>query len=192
MFSYEEWKKEFAPKLYNTRRWHGFSHIAQELSKRKKPKIFEIGCIRKKDAWADDGQSTRVWNWIVEHSEGRCTSFDLSVESVAMARMLCPRVGVYLDDGIKAIANNMYGCVDDLDMLFLDGMDFTGPHAYNAWMQHIALLGAAWPRLKPGCLIVLDDCVDNNEGKHVMIKDFFRRMGNAPKVESYVHIWEMK
>lgn len=191
-FSYEQWEAEFGPRLKTTRRWHGFSYIAKELSKRHNPKIFEVGCVRVKDSWQDDGQSTLVWDWIVENSGGSCVSFDIDEAHVALARLLCPSVAAYVSDGLVALAENRFQHASNLDVLFLDGMDFTGPHAYNAWLQHIGLLAAAWPNLKKGCLVVLDDCVDDNEGKHVMIKDFFRRMGNDPMVESYMHIWEIK
>lgn len=191
-FNFDDWEKEFSPLLKTTRRWEGFSYIAKHLAVKETPKIFEVGCIRVKDSWEADGQSTRVWNWIMQRSQGRSVSVDLNEEAVALTRILCSKVGAYVDEGIRAIALNQYGSIDDLDILFLDGMDFTGPHAHNSWMQHIAMLGAAWPKLKKGCLIVVDDCTDNNEGKHVMIKDFFRRTGNKPVVESYMHIWEMK
>lgn len=192
MFKYEEWEAEFAPKLKNTRRWAGFSYIAKQLSSYgHSPKILEVGCMRVDGSWEADGQSTRVWDWMCKGGSALCNSFDLSAEHVALARLHCRNVNAYVGEGIRMISQNPYGVADDLDVLFLDGMDFTGPHAYNAWISHIGMLAAAWPRLKPGCLIVLDDCVDNNEGKHVMIKDFFRRMGNEPLIESYMHIWRM-
>lgn len=192
MFNYEEWVKEFSPKLKNTRRWEGFKFIANRLSQLEAPKILEIGCIRVENSWEADGQSTQVWNWMMENGEGVANSFDLDEKSVSLARALSTRVNSYVGDGLLTLAQNQFSVASNLDLLFLDGMDFTGPHAYNAWMQHIGFLAAAWPRLKKGALVAVDDCVDNNEGKHVMIKDFFRRMGNAPLVESYVHIWEIK
>lgn len=191
-FDYDEWEKEFRPKLRDTRRWHGFSHVAKALSVKNQPKIFEVGCIRVKDAWESDGQSTMVWDWIAKKSGGQCLSFDLVEDHVALARLTCPNVQSYVGEGIFTLARNDYRIAENLDILFLDGMDFTGPHAYNAWISHIGMLAAAWPRLKKGCLLVIDDCVDDNEGKHVMIKDFFRRMGNRPIVESYMHIWEIR
>lgn len=191
LFSYKEWEKKFAPKLMGTRRWDGFSFIAKELSKVHHPKIFEVGCIRAEDAWDSDGQSTIVWDWIADKGNGMCTTVDVSEKHVALARQKCPNVGAYVSEGIYAITSNAYGHMSGLNLLFLDGMDFTGPHAYNAWMQHTAMLGAAWPNLKPGCLIAVDDCVDDGEGKHVLIKDFFRRMDLKPVVESYMHIWRM-
>jgi hypothetical protein len=191
LFSYKDWCNEFSTRLFNTRRWEGFQYLARELSKVESPKLLEVGCIRTKDGWESDGQSTRVWDWMVHKSDGRCYSFDISEKSVSLARSLCPNVGVYLADGMDAILSNHYSCSENLDLLFLDGMDFTGPHSSNAWMQHIGLLACAWPNLKKGCLIAVDDCVDNNEGKHVLIKDFFNRMGIKPEVESYMHIWRM-
>lgn len=185
-FTYEEWEKEFAPKLKSTRRWEGFSYLAKALENKQRLNIIEVGCIRSKDAWESDGQSTRVWNWMAFRTDGTVLSIEKESKNVWTANALCPFVHFVVGDGIETL---LTAEVDNLDVLFLDAMDFTGPHAFNAWLQHVGFLAAAWPRLKPGTLIVVDDCIDDGEGKHVLIKDLFRRMESKPLVESYIHIW---
>lgn len=187
MFSLQAWRAEFSEKLKG-RRLEGFEYIAQRLSGLANPRILEVGCVRSENAWEADGQSTQIWNWMVCDNLGSATSVDIDEVSVRLAERLCPHVRVICHDGSRFLQH--FQSKNRLDLVFLDGMDFTGPHALKAWIQHAQFLDAVWDDLKPGALLAIDDCVDDGCGKHIFVKEFLSRSGIHPKVSSYIHVWE--
>ena len=69
--SLAEFDREFRSKVGEDRRWAGFKLIAYYLLAKQEPvHIVETGCARQVDNWCGDGQSTQVWNWIVERTGG--------------------------------------------------------------------------------------------------------------------------
>ncbi len=190
MSLFDEWQKEFEPKLKQfNRRWEGFSYIAKHLLEIKTPKIVEVGCIRTVDGWGSDGQSTRVWEWIAEKAGGFVYSIDRDKDHLDIAKRECPTIETFLSDGIFALAHSSANN-KNIDFLFLDGMDFLGGDLPpRAWLQHAGFLAACWDDLKSGCIIAIDDCMDDQNGKHLYVKKFFEDMNIKPVVSEYIHVW---
>ena len=142
--------------------------------------------MRELDCWAGDGQSTRLWAFIVEAVGGSAFSLDIDPKACVLARKTCGGfVSVVETDSITYLAQ----CVDlgRLDLLYLDRFDYTGD-ARSA-LHHAGELAAAYPKLPSGCRIAVDDCHTPTEGKHTLVKAYFDAMGIEPELASYVTVW---
>jgi len=184
--SLAEFDREFKSKIGEEHRWPAFKTIAYYLlAKRDAVAIAETGCAREVDNWFGDGQSTQVWNWIVERTGGTIVSFDVNPNCVAYAKSVAPLADVRCQDsviGLRQIEN-----AEVLDLLYLDSFDLTA--GIESPTHHLAELTAIYPRLKSGCLIAVDDCVNDQHGKHRFVKAWLASLGVAPLQESYVTIW---
>jgi len=189
---YDQWEAEFKPLLGSTPRWEGFSYIVKDLLARdsmklEKPAILETGTLRQSGNWAGDGQSTKIWDWVVRHTHGRAVSVDSSKEACAMARKECSRVWVMCEDSVSYL-RNMGGI--KLDLLYLDSYDYSPGQELNACMHQVAELSSIWERLPSGCLIASDDSHSPDAGKPVLTRRLLHMLGVEPLLDSYIVIWK--
>lgn len=190
MTFYEEFEAEFKSKLGHTRRWEAMSFIAKELLTTERPYILETGCLRQPDNWEGDGQSTRVWNWIIQRAEGTLWSVDIKDENCAVAEHYCGNFAyVTTMDSIKYLRTNQCESLDLLNLLYLDSFDYSPGRYHLAELHHIGELACVYDKLPSGCLIAVDDCHSDTFGKHVLVKAFFDRINNPPILKSYITIW---
>lgn len=191
MTLYEQFEAEFKPKLGHTKRWEAFSLIAKELLSLESPFILETGCLRQPDNWEGDGQSTRVWNWIIEKAEGLLSSVDIEDRNCAVAEEYCndKYASVTTMDSIKYLRTEQCHYVDNLNLLYLDSFDYKPGKYHLAELHHIGELACVYDELPSGCLIAVDDCHSDTFGKHVLVKAFFDRLNVQPVLKSYITIW---
>ncbi len=57
-----------------------------KLSNEQKSQLYSV----VRDNWNGDGQSTQVWNWIIERTGGSLISFDINPGAVAYAKSVAP------------------------------------------------------------------------------------------------------
>jgi len=177
----------FQPHLGATRRWQAFSYIADALAELRRPVgIVETGCLRQPDNWAGDGQSTVVWDWILGRLGGYGHSYDINPESVAAARAAVSRMEVHQQDSIEALAG--FASASTIDLLYLDSYDWTADSDASA-QHHRKELEAIYDRLRPGCLIAVDDCMGKTKGKHALVLPWLAERGVEPIVTGYVYVW---
>jgi hypothetical protein len=179
--------ERFAPHLGTTRRWQAFVFIADTLAELRRPiGIVETGCLRQPDNWAGDGQSTVVWDWLVKQHGGYGHSYDISAESVAAARSSVSTMQVHQQDSVEALAG--FASASTIDLLYLDSYDWTAGSDASA-QHHRKELEAIYDRLRPGCLIAVDDCMGKSEGKHALVLPWLAERGVEPIVTGYVYVW---
>ncbi len=184
--SLAEFDREFRSKLGDDRRWPAFKTIAYYLLSKQEPvHIAETGCAREAHNWSGDGQSTQVWNWIIERTGGTAMSFDISEKSVAYAKSVAPLVDIHCIDSVQGL--RMMPNPERLDLVYLDSYDLTS--GIESPTHHLAELTSIYPRLKSGCLIAVDDCVNEQHGKHRFVRDWLAILGVKPIQESYVTVW---
>jgi hypothetical protein len=184
--SLAEFDRSFRSKLGEERRWPAFKTIAYYLlAKQEAVHIAETGCARKADNWNGDGQSTQVWNWIIERTGGSLVSFDIDPKAVAYAKSVAPLADVHCIDSVQGL--RMIPNPERLDFLYLDSYDVTD--GIDSPTHHLAELTSIYPRLKSGCLIAVDDCKANGNGKDRFVRDWLHIIGVMPLLESYVTIW---
>ena len=184
--SLAEFDREFKSKLGEERRWPAFKTIAYYLLAKQEPvHIAETGCARKDNNWYGDGQSTQVWNWIIERTGGSLVSFDIDEKAVAYAKSVAPLADVHCIDSVQGL--RMIPNPERLDFLYLDSYDVTD--GIESPTHHLAELTSIYPRLKSGCLIAVDDCKLNGNGKDRFVKAWLSSLGVEPTQESYVTVW---
>jgi hypothetical protein len=184
--SLAEFDREFRSKLGEDRRWPAFKLIAYYLLAKQEPvHIAETGCARQADNWNGDGQSTQVWNWIIERTGGSAIAFDINPGAVAYAKTVAPLVDVKCIDSVQGL--RMIPHAEKLDFLYLDSYDVTP--GIESPTHHLAELTSIYPRLPPGCLIAVDDCKINGNGKDRFVKAWLSSLGVEPIKDSYVTVW---
>ena len=176
----------FAPELSGSKRWQAMLRIAMELCILQRPvEIVETGCIRDATSWLGDGQSTVLFAWLVARLGGTASAVDLDPGACRVARRECPNTIVENDDSLRYL---MRARLHAVDLLWLDSMDYAPPYPLSE-LHHAGELAIAYPRLKSGCLIAIDDCHTEDQGKQTFVRAFFERMQIAPIHASYVTIW---
>jgi hypothetical protein len=76
---------------------------------------------------------------------------------------------------------------ETIDFLYLDSYDLTD--GIESPTHHLAELTSVYPRLPSGCLIAVDDCLNEQHGKHRFVRDWLDRIGVPPTYRSYVTVW---
>ena len=184
--SLAEFDREFRSKVGENHRWPAFKTIAYYLLAKRAPVgILETGCAREVDNWSGDGQSTRVWDWILQRTGGFGVSYDINEKAVAYARSKVTKMDVRCVDSIVGLREFQHA--ELLDLLYLDSYDLTD--GIESPTHHLAELAAIYPRLPSGCLIAVDDCKSAARGKHRFVRDWLASMGVPEALDSYVTIW---
>jgi SAM-dependent methyltransferase len=177
----------FGADLGNTKRWAAFKFIADELYALRRPVgIVETGCLRLVGNWAGDGQSTAVWDWLLARLGGYGHSYDISAESVAAARSAVRLMQVHQQDSVEALTG--FASASTIDLLYLDSFDWSADSTASA-EHHLKELQAIYDRLRPGCLIAIDDCFSDLQGKHTLAKDWLASLGIQPVTKGYITVW---
>jgi len=181
-----EWEANFQPVLGGSPRWEGFSLIVADQLKRERVGIIETGTCRKPGDWAGDGQSTRIWDWVLSRKPGVAVSVDVEMASVETAQKCCTRVHCVCQDSVTFLR----GYIPFVPtLLYLDSRDW-GPGAEIAsCMQQVAELAAIWERLPVGCLIASDDSHNLQQGKPTLSRQLLKVLGIEPILDSYIVVW---
>jgi cephalosporin hydroxylase len=186
MITLADFDAQFSKHLGNTRRWEPFRNIAADLIARGRPvNIVETGCARQPDNWAGDGQSTLVWDWLLDNLGGTGLSMDINEANCHAAAAQVKHVKIACVDsvvGLRVIVQP-----ETIDFLYLDSYDLT--ETIDSPTHHLAELTSVYPRLPSGCIIAVDDCVTEQYGKHRFVRDFLARMGVEPVLRGYVTVW---
>jgi len=179
----EKFNKEMSPKL--ARRANTSREIIQLLNEKKNVTIVETGTIRQENNWEWDGQSTLIWDAYVQYNGGRVFSVDIDPKAVELAqRSVSKQTTVTCGDSIKFLRD--FPDKNEIDLLYLDTVD---AHLPEAGKHHLFEFIQVWSSLKKGCIIAIDDVLDANQGKHVLIAHFMSEMGYYPSVFGYQIAW---
>ena len=179
----EKFDKELYPKL--AKRADTSKEIIKLLNEKKNVIIVETGTIRQENNWQYDGQSTLIWDAYVQHNGGRVFSVDIDEKAVELARKsVSNKTAVYCGDSIKFL--RYFPFKSEIDLLYLDTVD---AHLPEAGKHHLFEFIQVWSSLKPGCIIVIDDVLKPNIGKHVLIAHFMQEMGYQPALLGYQIAW---
>ncbi len=102
--SLAEFDRAFKRAVGEEHRWPAFKIIAYYLLAKQGPvHIAETGCAREENNWSGDGQSTQVWNWIIQRTGGSAISFDINPKAVAYAKSVAPLVDVRCIDSVQGL-----------------------------------------------------------------------------------------
>jgi hypothetical protein len=202
---------EAAPKLMH--RADTFRRTFDYLDRLNRPiGIVETGCVRMKDNWSGDGQSTVLFDHYAKNHEG---SLVLSVDIDATATALCKsmvsdRVKVHTGDSVKFLDGLVRALPSEtptIDLLYLDSFDVDLYAPLPSAIHHLKELLAISPLLSPQTLVVVDDSpsmgfgyVDKSQfvtlpynprigGKGLLIADYANAIGVDPYFTGYQCGW---
>lgn len=185
----EIFEKEYAPKLDvgKFRRAAGFRHMFEHLDRRNHPIIIETGTMRSFGNWGD-GQSTLLWDKFLEYKEqGSCISIDISDDNISTASRHVRNVTLLVGDSVKVLSQ--LGSVGAADLIYLDSYDLDQSNPMPSALHHLMELTAIYGRLRSGCMVVVDDCLSDECGKHMLVKKLFTAIGVSPCFEGYQCGW---
>ena len=115
----------------------------------------------------------------------KALELDISPESVAYASSQVSVIEVQRLDSV--IALRQLDDIKSIDLLYLDSYDLT--ESIDSPAHHLAELASVYPRLKSGCIIAVDDCVNEEHGKHRFVRSWLASIGVEPIVSTYVCVW---
>lgn len=185
----EMFEEDIAPKLDigNFKRASGFRKMFEHLGKCHRPLIIETGSARRLGNWGD-GQSTFLWDAYLKSFPGNCYSLDIDRQAQELAASLTSHIR-YINGNSVASLHGMSAPVQAADLLYLDSHDLDVKDPMPSAVHHLMELTAVFTRLKPGCLVVVDDCLSDDCGKHMLVKKFFCAIGVIPCFEGYQYGW---
>lgn len=195
MSLFEDFCKKFKPflsvkeyKRGQFNRWSSFEFIAKELFDKKNDlKIIETGCLREENNWLGHGHSTLIWDYILSRKKGKCFSVDIDYDAIKLARSKCTKIDFIHCDSVGFLRN---ADAQNIDLLFLDSYDWSPEKHINSCLHHVTELGSIWERLPSGCLVAVDDCHSQTQGKHVLVQSFFEQMYNLePLAIGHLQVW---
>jgi len=159
-----------SPKLAH--RTEGFRKIFGYLDRFNRPiAIIETGCVRQRDNWAGDGQSTILFDKYAEfHSGSVVFSVNLDPQATALCRSLVSdRVRIRTGDSIawlKSLTDDPPAELRYVDLLYLDSYDVDFDDPLPSAIHHLKELVAIVPLLSAGTLVAVDDSPSSFVGVH--------------------------
>lgn len=181
-----DFDKAFSGELGQTRRWEAFTLIAEDLLNRNRPLyIIETGCARQVGNWSGDGLSTVLWDWLITRAGGRSITYEINQKNILEGRTMVSKAEIVQCDSVVGLRTTQDA--DKIDLLYLDSYDLTD--TIDSPLHHLAELASIYAALPSGCLIAIDDCVDEQHGKHRFVRDFLSRLGVEPVLRSYITVW---
>jgi len=203
---------EAAPRL--ALRANTFRKIFEHLDRFDKPiTIIETGCVRVKDDWAGEGQSTLLFDRYVHHhaAESKLYSVDINKAATDYARtFIGPQTVLANDDSVKHLAGLTAAFLasgQTADLVYLDAHDLDWHYWYPSAAHHLMELCAVLRILRKDTLVVVDDCAisasfvraNNNAihfisppiigGKGRLVAEFAARAGAKVEFSDYQAGW---
>lgn len=162
-----------------------FVHL-EEVAESHAVTIIETGSARKLNQWSD-GQSTFMWDLFLDINGGAAYSLDINPEAQAMAEANTRHMRYILGDSVISLHN--LNDVFNADLIYLDSYDLDQKNPMDSALHHLMELTAIFSKLKPGCMIAVDDCISDTCGKHMLVKKFMDSIGVPPAFTGYQYGW---
>lgn len=172
-------------------RSHTFRKALELVERREPPyRIVETGCMRvdyTSENARNDGSSTLLFDEFVVHHGGEVIACELRKEHAECAAKHCSeRTIIMVGDAVNALRKITEPC----DLLYLDSFDLEWQNPHPSALHHLHEMASASPLLKPGSLVLLDDCGPDG-GKGLYVSNWLHRIGATPVLRHYQYLWEM-
>lgn len=183
----ETFDTEFMPRL--GMRGPTMRAVIRECLVRNHKAIVETGCLREKDNWEGDGQSSVIWANYVKQMGGSFKTFDIDEAACKLTNEIVP--------GFPAThANSLRALLDDqsnIDLLYLDSYDVDMNDQHPAALHCLMELLSARKRLVRGSIVFVDDSPVGRDfvvtGKGRYVAEYFRDLSIAPFTFAYQVAW---
>lgn len=177
--------------IFNERYYPNLSHRAETFTlmfsyldnlNKDKYLIVETGTTRTIDDFLD-GNSTLMFDQYCQINNGITYTIDLDPEACKVAReSTSNNTIVCLNDSVKFL--HEMSNPEQIDLLYLDSFDLDWNNPHPSAMHHIKELTTIYAKLKPGCLIVIDDNA-NGKGKGQYVSEFLEQVGAKLYFDEY-------
>ena len=173
-------------RLCGKERGQSFSQAADCAREREVKCIIETGTYR---GAACDGESTAFLSQFAEELGSDFYSVDKSEAHVTLAKQHLDSLGLKgscaLSDSVVFLSLFM----SPIGMLYLDSYDYDENNPLPAQVHQVAELGAAWGKLTPHCVVLLDDCNLPGGGKGHLSTILLLEHGFELKYDSYQRLF---
>jgi FkbM family methyltransferase len=145
------------------RRADSFDKVFSYLDRLDRPVVIvETGCVRRKEAWEADGQSTILFDTYAKfHPGSLLLSVDIDPAATAVCRSLVrPEVQIHTGDSVaflKTLVDARPPQAKPIDLLYLDSFDVDLHNPLPSANHALKELLAAAPLLSHEALVVVDD-----------------------------------
>ena len=124
--------------------------------------VVETGCVRNVGTWAEEGQSTILFDHFVSQLPGSVMhSVDLDPQATALCKSLVSStVQLHTGDSVaflRALARNPLPGFRYIDVLYLDSLDIDFANPHPSALHHMKELVAISTLIGPQTLVVVDD-----------------------------------
>lgn len=159
-----------------------------EAKEKEKYLIVETGCVRFRNGFRDQGQSTVLFDAFVGYHDGMVFSVDLDSRHCALAKTLVSeKTTVICGDSVEFLWNIDGKCEPDL--VYLDSMDLKPENPEPSMWHHFKEFVAVVRNLKQGCLLLVDDHLNEQVGKGKYIAEFLEGLGYERAINGYQIGW---
>jgi len=138
--------------------------------------IVETGTTRYINDLEGDGNSTIMFDLYLNHQRnGILYTVDLHAPNCAVAQEhTSNKTTIIVGDSVNFL--NKFPNPEEIDLLYLDSIDFQWDDQHPSSLHHLKELTTIYAKLKPGCLIVVDDNFEG-EGKGKYVSEFLEEIG---------------
>ena len=171
------------------KRLPSFELMAKHLKANPGGYIIETGTARGPESWEGDGQSTLIWDAMVNVSMQQPISIDIHQGAVDNAAAQTRYVQYICHDSVQALASLPATTLERCRLLYLDSFDWNPELNMESAFHHLAELTTVYASLSSGCMIVVDDRHGDFMGKHHMVEYFFNKLGIEPVFKEYQIGW---
>lgn len=149
--------------------------------------IVETGCMRTDRMPNPDGSSTCILGTLARDLKTRLMSIDNAIGHIEDARRYCAELPVDFNcfDSVRALSTRMRV----IDFLYLDSYDFNEARYLDAQTHQLAELGAAFGKLNPRAIVLIDDCDLPRGGKSGLSRHFLALRGWTLRMNMYQQLW---
>jgi len=161
------------------------------LEERPAPyEIVETGSMREPPGTENgrsDGLSTMLWSMLASHHGGNVISCELDKQAAEIAAAHCTEnTKIVIGDSVQSLRT----LTEPIDLLYLDSYDLSWANLHPSALHHLMELASAAPLLKPGSLVLIDDCGPDG-GKGYYAANWLHRIGARPIMRAYQYLWQM-
>lgn len=173
-------------------RGHTFRKALELLEQGEPPySIVETGCMRAPpDAKTigSDGSSTMLFDRFVQHHGGGVTSCEINADNITLAAEHCsPKTKFIEGDSVYMLMTIR----EPADLIYLDSYDLDWHNPHPSALHHLAEMASASRMLKPGTLVLIDDCGPDG-GKGLYVQNWLHRTGARPIMRLYQYLWRFE
>lgn len=175
-------------------RFHSFKAALNLFLQQPGRIIVETGTTRLKDDWGG-GMSTLLFGDVANKYDRHVWTVDIDANCINTCKEITQEYAAHITYVVNDSVAFLQGFNQQINLLYLDSMDcpeYDAPESANllASQNHqLREIKAAWDKLAPGAIVLLDDNWFANGGKARLTKEFLREKGWKCIIDFQQSLW---